>query len=312
MSEKQKTDRSAVNGFTIVEALVAISIVAVLMALFLPALQRSRAVVRTQVCANNLRQILIGFDGYATENNDYFPSIGSQGIGPEGGATMTPAWWYTLGLAGYFGGHENPVKAVPTAKRWRVFYCPSETGSRFGLNGDFRDNDAGSSWNDEGQPYYLARRRGSSYDVNRSLMPGTGGYRFARKGYRRDFYKPTNITGYSTTKIYNRSEIRLVADNGEAGSNIGTNFNASMFDSTFDNTFTQFTTTGTAGKLRQIANLYAFRHPGGSFGIEWQGEQIDIGTANSLFLDGHVKSSKHRWESGELFYTPMFPLNTYN
>ena len=106
---------SLARGFSIVELLVAISIIAVLLALLLPTLTSARAVALSSVCAGNLRQVYIGFSNYAGENNDHFPAIGGAG-----GAART--WWNVLGNAGYFGGPEYPAIAPPSTRkeRWRV------------------------------------------------------------------------------------------------------------------------------------------------------------------------------------------------
>ena len=56
------------HGFTLVETLVTVSIVSVLIALVLPAVQSARASARRVSCANNTKQIALAFLSYESSN----------------------------------------------------------------------------------------------------------------------------------------------------------------------------------------------------------------------------------------------------
>lgn len=61
-------------GFTLVELLVVIGIIAVLISILLPALQRARDSAATIKCSANVRSIVQGLLAYAAENKQYLPA----------------------------------------------------------------------------------------------------------------------------------------------------------------------------------------------------------------------------------------------
>jgi len=73
------------RGFTLIELLVVVAIIAVLVALLLPALQSARAKARQVVCTSRLTQHALGITYYAQENNDYLlPAVTSSGYWGSG------------------------------------------------------------------------------------------------------------------------------------------------------------------------------------------------------------------------------------
>ena len=64
---------SAAKAFTLFELLVAISIIAVLIAMLLPAIHRAKRQARLLYCMNNLKQIGTGLEGYVAEYEGRYP-----------------------------------------------------------------------------------------------------------------------------------------------------------------------------------------------------------------------------------------------
>src|SRR5688500_1349140 len=86
-----RSDRSRKQGFTLVELLVVIGIIAVLVAMLMPALTKARRSAQQVACMSNMRQIGLAFLTFAANNKGHLPAC--QGaLGPYADAYYKGDW----------------------------------------------------------------------------------------------------------------------------------------------------------------------------------------------------------------------------
>ena len=98
----RRKERQLHRGFTILELLITVFIIALLAALSLSAFSAARQWAWKAQCASNLHQLGVAFHLYATDNNGYFPRYETAG---DNG---TRTWWF---------GEETTPQNTPEGQR---------------------------------------------------------------------------------------------------------------------------------------------------------------------------------------------------
>jgi prepilin-type N-terminal cleavage/methylation domain-containing protein/prepilin-type processing-associated H-X9-DG protein len=117
------------RAFTLIELLVVISIIAILMAILMPALNRAREQGRRAVCQGNLKQLNLGWLMYADENDGKivngaggFHYTATGGMTNDGAATgIVERAWVGMGWGNNWNT-DNPSSGVTEAGQKKAIH----------------------------------------------------------------------------------------------------------------------------------------------------------------------------------------------
>ena len=115
--------------FTLIELLVVIAIIAILASMLLPALSKARQAAQSIKCVSNVKQMCLGANVYASENDNYLPG-GCEGSGDTSSTVHGEKNWVAgdADVCYWWGEKYNWMYQV-----WKggidkaIFVCPSKT-----------------------------------------------------------------------------------------------------------------------------------------------------------------------------------------
>lgn len=118
--KRHSTKRRPVTGFTLIEILVVIAIIAILAAILFPAFARARENARRTSCMSNMKQLGLGMLQYAQDYDEHY----------YGGNRVTNAGPLTYLFVGV--GWAGAV--YPYVVSTQVYKCPNDTNPGSGTN----------------------------------------------------------------------------------------------------------------------------------------------------------------------------------
>jgi prepilin-type N-terminal cleavage/methylation domain-containing protein len=117
------------SAFTLIELLVVVAIIALLIAVLLPALHAAQMQARADLCMNNQRQLAVGFLSYANDWEDCLPGGTWDFVGPGNSYddSIPLCWLGSLNT----GGDRVHMPTCGTIYRYvgenqRIYKCPDD------------------------------------------------------------------------------------------------------------------------------------------------------------------------------------------
>lgn len=198
------------RGFTVVEMLAVIGVIAVLLSIMVPAMSHVRASARASSCQSNLRQIGHAAFTYAVQNSDRYPAAILYEMTAAG--MTTKAWDFDQlpdgsvragALWNYIAGPDQ-VQQCPEFEGASTFGSDPYTGYNYnttyiGAEGRFPELDANGAWLDG---WRVARRGLASGQMRRTTTTavfGDGGWKGGANKFMR---APSNAVENDIQTVY--------------------------------------------------------------------------------------------------------------
>src|SRR5574342_94810 len=82
------------RGFTVIELLIVVVIVAILVSIVIPALYTVKHKAQQIICVNNMRQLFLAFEQYTNDNNGLLPRPNNSDTSKDGSRNCSAEVWF--------------------------------------------------------------------------------------------------------------------------------------------------------------------------------------------------------------------------
>jgi prepilin-type N-terminal cleavage/methylation domain-containing protein/prepilin-type processing-associated H-X9-DG protein len=266
------------KGFTLIELIVVIAIIAILSAILFPVFAAAREKARQVTCNSNLKQLGVAFFGYIQDYDETYPPANNEEYVDVNGTPTLESNIYEFELDSYIkGGFPEGQVNLSNLPKKSVYFCPDFDASNNVINNCISSTTCSPT-------KLLSGAASKSYIANMNYLPSWGAGTTTTTLVRPLPDDGTNspYSTYPATKdsqIHKPSELVLLAEGRgnyalAAGNDISPAANACAFNNCTKYPESKWNTLNNDWAQYAAARQ---RHSGGS---------------NFLFFDGHVKWSK--------------------
>lgn len=287
------------NAFTLVELLVVISIIALLLAILMPSLNRARKIAQSVVCSSNMKNIGLAIMTYTEDYDQHYPLLGSRtstGKLPNwDGGYPAPPYWDARIMRYMYPEYDVDIRMnmqivlKDYGKMFKIWSCP-------GISSDPEYRTIYKNISD-GQDSRATNYFPRSYRLNAKLAGHAGKYGPYSSRDFEDLSSNPSARAYvdtmKTTDVTNSSSTFLVVDGG-----LG---NGSCFNNRY----------GWARTWSDVKPAHNVERGGDTFRDTWSSSaESKKGVSNITFADGHVDKLRRVYSEKEEGGLPVWQYGT--